>query len=158
MVQSKAQTVAEYLGELPDDRREIIENVRQLVLENLPDGYDETMRWGMITYEVPLDRYPDTYNGKPLQYVGLAAQKHYNALYLNNVAFSPDEEDAFRARWEATGRTLDMGKSCASASRASISSTVRFWRRRSPKPPSTPTSSATRRGATPELASYMANA
>lgn len=63
MVRSDAETVDEYLDELPDDRRGDIEAVRRVILENLPEGYDEVMRWGMITYEVPLDRYPDTYNG-----------------------------------------------------------------------------------------------
>ncbi|GMQ84869.1 MAG: hypothetical protein BMS9Abin07_0434 [Acidimicrobiia bacterium] len=65
----------------------------------------------MITYEIPLERYPETYNGKPLQYAALAAQKHYNALYLTSVAFTGGEE-AFRERYERSGRHLDMGKSC----------------------------------------------
>ena len=55
MVSSKARTVDRYLAELPDDRRADVEIVRDVVLENLPEGYVETMRWGMITYEVPLD-------------------------------------------------------------------------------------------------------
>jgi hypothetical protein len=111
MVRSDAETVDEYLDELPDDRRGDIEAVRRVILENLPAGYDEVMRWGMITYEVPLDRYPDTYNGRPLQFAALAAQKNHNALYLTNVAFSGGEE-AFRSRYEQSGKRLDMGKSC----------------------------------------------
>lgn len=111
MVRSDAETVEEYLDELPDERRADIEAMRQVILENLPEGYDEVMRWGMITYEVPLERYPDTYNGQPLQFAALAAQKNHNALYLTNVAFSGGEE-AFRNRYEQTGKRLDMGKSC----------------------------------------------
>ncbi len=54
MVSSKAVTVDEYLAELPDDRRRAIETVRQLIRKRLPAGYEETMNWGMISYEVPL--------------------------------------------------------------------------------------------------------
>lgn len=63
---SKAETVQQYLSELPDDRLAAIEAVREVILENLPDGFEEVMNWGMITYQVPLSRYPDTYNKKPL--------------------------------------------------------------------------------------------
>ena len=62
MVQSKATTVEEYLKELPANRREAIAAVRQVILRNLPKGYEEAMNWGMITYQVPLKRYPKTYN------------------------------------------------------------------------------------------------
>ena len=112
MVSSNAHTVDQYLAELPDDRRADVEIVRDMVLENLPEGYVETMRWGMITYEVPLDTYPDTYNGQPLMFAALAAQKHHLALYLTNVAFVPGGEDRFKARYLETGKKLDMGRSC----------------------------------------------
>src|SRR4249919_3361169 len=74
MVMSKAATVEEYLESLPEDRREVIAAVRKVILKNLPKGYEERMNWGMITYEVPLETYPHTYNGQPLCYAGLAAQ------------------------------------------------------------------------------------
>ena len=112
MVSSKASTVEQYLAELPDDRRADVESVRDIVLENLPEGYVETMRWGMITYEVPLDTYPDTYNGQPLMFLALAAQKRHLALYLTNVAFVPGGEDRFKTRYLETGKKLDMGRAC----------------------------------------------
>jgi hypothetical protein len=62
---SKAATVDEYLAELPEDRREAIATVRRFILDHLPEGYVEGMNWGMIVYEVPLERYPDTYNKQP---------------------------------------------------------------------------------------------
>lgn len=111
MASSSAATVDEYLAELPDDRRHAMSTVRQVILEHLPDGYREGMNWGMIVYEVPLDRYPDTYNGEPLGIVALASQKRYMSLYL----WSPDawrEDGDFRRRWSETGKRLDMGKSC----------------------------------------------
>ncbi len=112
MVSSDANTVEQYLAEVSDDRRGDVEAVRDLVLKNLPDGYVETMRWGMITYEVPLETYPDTYNGKPLMFVALAAQKHHLALYLTNVAFVRGGEEAFKTKYLETGKRLDMGRSC----------------------------------------------
>jgi uncharacterized protein YdhG (YjbR/CyaY superfamily) len=112
MVQSKAESVEQYLAELPDDRRDAIAEVRDVVLDNLPDGYVETMNWGMICYEVPLETFPDTYNKKPLMYAALASQKNHMAVYLTTVYNSDDTEDWFRERYEATGKKLDMGKSC----------------------------------------------
>ena len=82
MVSSKAKTVEDYLDELPPDRRAVVSAVRDLVNANLPEGYVETMNWGMIAWEVPLSRYPVTYNKQPLGYVALAAQKNAYSLYL----------------------------------------------------------------------------
>ena len=65
-MQSDAKTVNEYLESLPEERREVISAVWKVILKNLPKGYVETMNWGMISYEVPLEIYPNTYNGKPL--------------------------------------------------------------------------------------------
>jgi uncharacterized protein YdhG (YjbR/CyaY superfamily) len=112
MVQSNAESVEQYLAELPDDRRDAIAEVRDVVLDNLPDGYVETMNWGMISYEVPLETFGDTYNKKPLMYAALASQKNHMAVYLTTVYSSEENEDWFRERYEATGKKLDMGKSC----------------------------------------------
>jgi len=112
MVSSAASTVDEYLSELPPERRSDVERIREMILTNLPDGYVETMRWGMITYEVPLAVYPDTYNGQPLMFLALAAQKRHLALYLTNVAFVPGGEERFKTRYLESGKRLDMGRSC----------------------------------------------
>ena len=77
MVKSAATTVEQYLAELPADRRQEVVRIRQVVLDNLPSGYEEIMPYGMIGYAVPLERCPDTYNGQPLGYAALAAQKRY---------------------------------------------------------------------------------
>lgn len=112
MVQSKASTVEQYLSELPPDRREVISEVRKTILGHLPEGYVETMNWGAISYEIPLEVYPDTYNGKPLSYAALAAQKNYNALYLMCVYQNPEQEAFLKEGFQKEGRKLDMGKSC----------------------------------------------
>jgi hypothetical protein len=112
MVQSRASTVEAYLGELPDERRTIVSAMRDLVRRNLPEGYDESMAWGMITYAVPLERFPDTYNGQPLCYISLAAQKHHFALYLMGAYQDGAIDRALRDGFARAGKKLDMGKSC----------------------------------------------
>ena len=112
MVSSKAATVADYLSELPADRRAEIERVRDLVNEALPAGYREGIGYGMIGWVVPLESYPDTYNGQPLAYAGLAAQKNYNSLYLTCAYASKERTERLRAAFAAAGKKLDMGKSC----------------------------------------------
>lgn len=111
-MQSEAKTVEEYLSELDDTRRDAISTVRNVVLENLPDGYEEMMLFGMITYAVPLTVVPDTYNKQPLMYAALASQKRHMALYLTNVYGDESVENWFREHYLATGKRLDMGKSC----------------------------------------------
>jgi hypothetical protein len=112
MAKSNATTVEAYLDELPEDRREVVEQVRDLVQRNLPKGYKETLSFGMITWCVPLERYPDTYNKQPLGYVALAAQKNYYALYLMNVYADSEQEQLLREEYAKAGKKLDIGKSC----------------------------------------------
>lgn len=112
MVSSAATTVDAYLDALPEPARTCMTRVRALVLAHLPEGYVEAMTWGMPTYEIPLARYPDTYNGKPLCYVAFAAQKRHNALYLNMAYAESGVENMLREAWAAAGRRLDMGKCC----------------------------------------------
>jgi len=106
---SAADTPAEYLSALADDRRQAISAVRDEINANLPDGFEEQMQYGMISWVVPLERFPDTYNGEALSIAALASQKRHMALYLGCEYASPTD---FRERWEATGKKLDMGKYC----------------------------------------------
>ena len=112
MVRSAAATVEEYLGELSAERREAVEAVRAVAVANLPEGYVEAMNWGMISWEVPLERYPNTYNKRPLMYAALASQKNYMSLYLMCVYADDDDKARFEERFRASGKRLDMGKSC----------------------------------------------
>ncbi len=111
-MQSDATSVEQYLAELPDDRRSAIETVRDEILRRLPDGYVETMNWGMISYEIPLADYPNTYNGKPLMYAALASQQNHMAVYLSGVYATDGRRDDFLARYRESGKKLDMGKTC----------------------------------------------
>ena len=112
MVMSKATTVAEYLAELPADRRKTISTVRAVVRKSLPKGYEEGVGYGMICYTVPLATHPVTYNGQPLCYAALASQKQYCAIYLMNVYGDATSAKAFREGFKKAGKKLDMGKSC----------------------------------------------
>ena len=111
-MRSEAATVDEYLAALPPDRRAAISAVRQVIVDNLPAGITETMNWGMITYEVPLTTYPDTYNGQPLAYAALAAQKNYMAVYLSAIYGSDPVRARFEDAYRATSKRMDIGKSC----------------------------------------------
>lgn len=114
-------TVEDYLAALDDQRRELVGAIRDVVNTHLPVGYREAMQYGMIGWSVPHELYPAGYHTdptQPLPYAALASQKRYVSLYLmglyigNSSPGSVDDEEWFRERWAATGRRLDMGKSC----------------------------------------------
>lgn len=112
MASSRAATVSAYLKELPPERRAVISAVRDVVRKHLPAGYEESMGFGMICYGVPLKKFPKTYNGQPLCYAGLAAQKHHYALYLMGAYANPKVGKGLAGEFKKRGKTLDMGRSC----------------------------------------------
>jgi uncharacterized protein YdhG (YjbR/CyaY superfamily) len=107
-----ATTVDAYVASLPDARRAPVLAVLDCIRENIPAGYEEVISWGMPTWQVPLKDYPDTYNGQPFLYAGLANRKGHCALYLSAMSGFPDVEKAFLESFSASGKTLDMGASC----------------------------------------------
>ena len=109
---SDATTVDDYLDELDPTRKASVAAVREVILENLPDGYEEIMQYGMISYIVPTAILAETYNGQPLMYAALASQKRYMSLYLTNVYGDEGSAEWFRERYAASGKKLNMGKSC----------------------------------------------
>jgi uncharacterized protein YdhG (YjbR/CyaY superfamily) len=112
MFTGKAKSVGEYLEQLPPERRAVVSKVRQVVKAHLPKGYRESVNWGVITYEVPLTRLPDTYNGQPLCYAGIAAQKNHFSLYLMCAYGDPKRAKWLADEFEKRGKKLDMGKAC----------------------------------------------
>lgn len=114
-MQSKAQSVDQYLAELPPDRRDAISAVRRVILDNIGPGYQEGMQYGMIGYFVPHSVYPPGYHcdpRQPLPFAGLASQKNHMSVYLMCVYGAETHERWFRQAWAATGKKLDMGKAC----------------------------------------------
>jgi hypothetical protein len=114
-MQSKATTVAEYLSELPEDRRKVLEAVRQVILNNLDKDYEEGIQYGMIGYYVPHRVFPAGYHcdpRQPLPFAALGSQKNYMSLYLMCVYGASNQTQWFLDSWAKTGKKLDMGKSC----------------------------------------------
>lgn len=106
----------DYIGQLPEDRRHVIEKLRVTVQENLPEGFQETMAYGMIGYVVPHSVYPSGYHAKPeepLPFISLASQKNYIALYHMGLYAFPEVLSWFQEEYpkHVEGK-LDMGKSC----------------------------------------------
>ena len=111
-MKSDAKSIQEYLAEMPPERREAIEEVRETILKNLLEGFEEVINWGMITYQVPLEIYPDTYNKKPLMYAALANQKNHMAVYLTGIYMDEKLNQQFEEKYKKTGKRYDVGKSC----------------------------------------------
>jgi hypothetical protein len=120
---SKAGSVDEYLASLPDDRRQVIEAVRKVILANLDSEFAEGVQYGMIGYYVPHSVFPAGYHcdpKQPLPYAALASQKNHVSLHLMGLYISPDsdadgenpETRWFREAWAASGKKLDLGKAC----------------------------------------------
>jgi hypothetical protein len=118
MFTKKAESVDQYVQSLSSERREAIKAVRAIILNNLPHGFVETMNRGMISYEVPRSTFPNTYNKKPLTLAGLVSTKTQLSLYLMSVYSDPKTYKWFQNRYKASGKKLDMGKSCVHFKRA----------------------------------------
>ncbi len=112
---SKAKTVAQYLKELPADRREVIEAIRNTILKNLDKGFQETMQYGGIGYSVPHSTYPAGYHcdpKQPLPFAGIGNQKNHVGIYLICIYTDEKVYSEFVEGWKKSGKRLDMGKSC----------------------------------------------
>ncbi len=112
MARSDASTPDAYLQELEPERGAELARVRDAINAAMPDGYVERMAWGMISWEVPIEVSGPTYNKQPLVYAALAAQKNYNALYLNCIYISEDRSRRLAEAFAEAQLKLDMGKSC----------------------------------------------
>jgi hypothetical protein len=112
MAPKQASAVEDFLDGLPADRRATMSALRDVVIQHLPKGYTEYVSYNMISYGIPLEAYPNTYNGKPLCYAAIAAQKSHYALYLMGAYTDPKHAAWIAARFKKRGKKLDMGKSC----------------------------------------------
>ena len=112
----KPETPDQYVEELPDDRKEVIQRLRTILKENLPVGYEEEISYGMIGYVVPFSIYPAGYAVKPkvpLPLINLASQKNHVALYHMAVYAVPGIAEWFQTEYPKHCKTkLDMGKGC----------------------------------------------
>lgn len=115
-MQSTAKTPAEYVDSLPDEQKNVIENIRKTVLDNLPEGFEETMGYGMLGYVVPHSIYPSGYHcdpKTPLPFISVASQKNFIAFYHMGIYADETLLNWFVAEYPKHCKTkLDMGKSC----------------------------------------------
>jgi len=116
---ARPTTVPAYLASLADEKRAAIEEARAFVHKHIHKGYAEFMNWGVINWGIPLEEFSNTYNGQPLCYVALGAQKNYNSLYLmgaydtsNGKYTSPFSQKLLVDAFKKAGKRLDMGKCC----------------------------------------------
>jgi len=113
---STSVTPEEYLQQLPPERLEVMQHLRQCIVENLPEGFQETIQYGMLSYVVPFDIYPSGYHcakDQPLPFLAMASQK--NAISLYHMGIYADEPllHWFVSEYPKHSKTkLDMGKSC----------------------------------------------
>ncbi len=115
-MQSKAETVDDYIDQLPEDRKEVIQKLREVVLQNLPDGFQECMNYGMIGYVVPHAIYPDGYHcdtSLPLPFLNIASQKNHIGFYHMGIYTDDELLNWFTEEYKNHVPTkLDIGKSC----------------------------------------------
>ena len=114
-MQSAAKSVDEYLQQLPESRREFVSAIRHTIRSHLQAGFAEGMQYGMIGYFVPHHLHPSGYHcdpREPVPFASLAAQKNYVSVYLYCIYTNPELMSWFQGAWLATGKRLDIGKSC----------------------------------------------
>ncbi|MDX8341736.1 DUF1801 domain-containing protein [Draconibacterium sp. IB214405] len=112
----EANTPDEYIAQLPEDRQKAVSTLRELLQNNLPEGFEERMSYGMIGYIVPHSVYPAGYHCDPklpLPFINIASQKNFIALYHMGIYANKNLLDWFIAEYPKHCTTkLDMGKSC----------------------------------------------
>jgi len=115
-MQSKATNPDEYINSLPEDRKEAMTTLRNLIRKNLPKGFKEEMSYGMLGYVVPHSTYPSGYHCDPklpLPFLSIASQKNFIAVYHMGVYSDPKLLKWFTSEYpKHSTAKLDMGKSC----------------------------------------------
>lgn len=115
-MQIKANTVNEYIAQIPEERKEPIEHLRKVIKQNLPQGFEEALSYGMIGYVVPHSIYPAGYHCKPaepLPFMSIASQKNFIAVYHMGIYADNELLNWFTENYPKYSKAkLDMGKSC----------------------------------------------
>jgi len=113
---SNATSPDEYIDQLPEDRKEVMMKLREVLKQNLPVGFNEEMSYGMIGYVVPKSIYPAGYHCDPklpLPFISIASQKNFVAFYHMGIYADPELMKWFVSEFpKHSKQKLDMGKSC----------------------------------------------
>ena len=112
MIQTSENVIEEYLEDLPEGRREIVSALRNTIVQNMPHGYEETVISGVISYQIPLADYSESYNGSPLNCLALGNRKNYVSLHLTCYFESENQKKIVVDGFERANKKLNIGKSC----------------------------------------------
>lgn len=115
-MQIKAKTIEDYFNALPEKSKDVMIMLRQKILDNLPQGFEEVINYGMPGYVVTHSIYPKGYHcdpKQPLPFLGIASQKHFIAVYHMGMYADPKLMKWFTTEYpKHCSLKLDMGKSC----------------------------------------------
>lgn len=111
-----ANSVQEYLDNVPEERKEVFRKIFDIISQNIPEGFDERLSYGMIGWVVPHSLYPAGYHCTPelpLPFLAIASQKNFIALYHMGIYADQNLLQWFQEEYPKHAKTkLDMGKSC----------------------------------------------
>lgn len=115
-MQILANTPEEYIEQLPEERKAAVSQLRKVILDNLPKGFEEVMTYGMIGYVVPHSIYPRGYHvdpRQPLPFISIASQKNTISVYHMGIYADQSLLNWFNSEYQKQAKVkLDMGKSC----------------------------------------------
>jgi hypothetical protein len=115
-MQYEATSPDDYIRQIPEERKPVFSELREVLRKNLPEGFTEELTYGMISYVVPHSTYPAGYHVNPkipLPFISIASQKNFIAMYHSGLYVDSKLDEWFREEYAKRARTkLDMGKSC----------------------------------------------
>ncbi|SDM16957.1 DUF1801 domain-containing protein [Chryseobacterium taihuense] len=115
-MQISSTSIEDYVSKLPEERQEVFKKLFDTINNNLPEGFEENISYGMIGWGVPLGKYPAGYHctpGSPLPFISVASQKNFIAVYHMGMYAKPELLNWFTEEFpKHSKRKLDMGKSC----------------------------------------------
>lgn len=115
-MQISSTSIEDYVSKLPEERQEVFKKLFDTINNNLPEGFEENINYGMIGWGVPLEKYPAGYHctpGSPIPFISVASQKNFIAVYHMGIYAKPELLNWFTEEFpKHSKRKLDMGKSC----------------------------------------------
>jgi hypothetical protein len=110
------KSVKEILTSLPEDRVVPFNQLHEVIVKNLPKGFEAAMSYGGLGYVIPHSLYPAGYHCKPsepLPFAGIASQKGSINFYHMGIYADPALLQWFVTEYpKHCKQKLDMGKSC----------------------------------------------
>ncbi|NQZ24247.1 MAG: DUF1801 domain-containing protein [Colwellia sp.] len=115
-MENKPEDISSYIDALTQERRVVFNRLREVIIDNLPTGFDEVYSYKMIGYVVPHSIYPKGYHCDPklpLPFINIASQKNFIAIYHMGIYSNEDLLAWFKEEYpKHCTNKLDMGKSC----------------------------------------------